>query len=40
VAVMVDGQVKQIRKDVADETLRRLIDPMDGLIIPAGWDKP
>jgi len=39
-ALMADGQVKQLRKDLPDETLRLLITRNDGQKIPLGWDNP
>jgi len=35
--LMADGTVQQMRKDVPDDTLRKLIDRKDGGVIPAGW---
>jgi len=37
-AVMADGKVKRIRRDVNDNTLRLLIDRRDGTPIPPGWE--
>ena len=37
--LMADGSVRQMNKDVPDETLRRLIDRRDGNIIPPGWGQ-
>lgn len=34
-----DGTVRQMRKDVPDETLRKLIDRQDGLVIPSDWEQ-
>lgn len=36
--LMADGTVHQMRKDVPDDTLRKLIDRADGLIIPKDWE--
>lgn len=36
--LMADGTVHQMRKDVPDDTLRKLIDRADGLVIPPGWE--
>jgi hypothetical protein len=36
--LMADGTVHQMRKDVPDDTLRKLIDRADGAVIPAGWE--
>lgn len=36
--LMADGTVHQMRKDVPDETLRKLIDRKDGMVIPPGWE--
>jgi hypothetical protein len=38
--LMGNGEVKPMRRDVPDETLRRLIHRQDGMIIPPGWDQP
>ena len=35
---MADGTVHNMRKDVPDDTLRKLIDRKDGSVIPAGWE--
>jgi Protein of unknown function (DUF1559) len=37
--LMADGSVHQMRADVSDETLRKLIDRKDGEVIPTGWDQ-
>jgi len=37
-ALMADGTVKRIRRDVNDNTLRLLIDRRDGTPIPQGWE--
>jgi Protein of unknown function (DUF1559) len=39
-ALMADGTVKRIRRDVNDNTLRQLIDRRDGTPIPPGWEQP
>jgi Protein of unknown function (DUF1559) len=39
-ALMGDGQVKQLRRDIPDQTLRLLIDRRDGQRLPVGWDNP
>jgi len=36
--LMADGTVHQMRKDVPDDTLRKLIDRADNSVIPAGWE--
>jgi Protein of unknown function (DUF1559) len=36
--LMMDGAVRHLRKDVPEETLRRLITRNDGLIIPQDWE--
>jgi Protein of unknown function (DUF1559) len=37
-ALMADGKVKRIHRDVPDHALRLLIDRRDGTPIPAGWE--
>jgi hypothetical protein len=37
--LMADGTVHHMRKDVPDDTLRKLIDRKDGAIIPPGWEQ-
>ena len=37
--LMGDGSVRQMKKDVPDETLRLLIDRADGKPIPFGWEQ-
>lgn len=39
-ALMGDGQVKQLRRDIPEQTLRLLIDHRDGQRLPFGWDNP
>lgn len=36
--LMGDGSVRKLRKDVPDQTLRWLIDRMDGNVIPNNWE--
>lgn len=36
--LMADGTVRQMRKDVPDDTLRKLIDRADGNVIPMDWE--
>ncbi|HEX3150121.1 MAG TPA: DUF1559 domain-containing protein [Gemmataceae bacterium] len=38
--LMCDGSVRKLRKDVADNTLRWLVDRADGNVIPVGWELP
>jgi Protein of unknown function (DUF1559) len=35
--LMADGTVKQMNRQVPDDTLRSLIDRQDGKVVPAGW---
>jgi hypothetical protein len=35
--LMADGSIRQMQKEVPDETLRLLIDRADGKVIPVGW---
>jgi len=37
--LMCDASVHSMRRDVADQVLRNLIDRRDGNVIPAGWDQ-
>jgi hypothetical protein len=37
--LMCDAAVRPMRKDVADQILRNLIDRRDGNVIPPGWDQ-
>jgi hypothetical protein len=34
-----DGTVHSMRKDVPDDTLRKLIDRMDGQVVPKNWEQ-
>jgi len=36
--LMADGTVHQLVREVPDDTLRKLIDRKDGLVIPPGWE--
>lgn len=38
-ALMCDGSVFLVRKDINDQTLRNLIDRRDGNVIPDGWRR-
>jgi hypothetical protein len=38
--LMASGEVRKVRKDVPDQTLRWLIDRQDGNVIPMGWQYP
>jgi hypothetical protein len=39
-ALMGNGQVNQLKRDIPDQTLRLLIDRRDGQALPIGWDNP
>ncbi len=38
--LMVNGEVKKVKRTVEAETFRRLVDRRDGDVIPDGWEEP
>lgn len=38
--LMADGEVRQMKKDIPDQTFRSLIGRNDGMVIPPGWEQP